>query len=160
MRTRADVLADRIEQGAQALATFGESLSTTEWQLVIPSEGRTIGVLIHHVATVYPFGVAAARSLGASTPITGVTSDSIDHGNAQHAQNHADVGQVETLALLRQNSHAAANHVRRFTDAELDGAAPVSLYSDAPLTAQFAIEDHALRHSFHHLATIRAVLNR
>ena len=27
-----------------------------------------------------------------------------------------------------------------------------------PLTAQFLIEDHALRHSWHHLAKIKAVL--
>jgi len=34
----------------------------------------------------------------------------------------------------------------------------VSLCGDAPLTAQFFIEDHALRHSFHHLAKMRAAV--
>jgi hypothetical protein len=34
----------------------------------------------------------------------------------------------------------------------------VSLNADAPLTCQFFIEDHALRHSYHHLARIRATL--
>jgi hypothetical protein len=46
------------------------------------------------------------------------------------------------------------------TDAELDQAAPFSLSFGAPLTAQFVIEDHALRHSWHHLAKIRAALKR
>jgi hypothetical protein len=45
------------------------------------------------------------------------------------------------------------------TDAELDSAAPASLYFDAPVTAQFMLEDHAVRHSYHHLARIRAALN-
>jgi hypothetical protein len=36
----------------------------------------------------------------------------------------------------------------------------VSLNADAPLTAQFFIEDHALRHSFQHLASIRSALGR
>jgi hypothetical protein len=36
----------------------------------------------------------------------------------------------------------------------------VSLNADAPLTTQFFIEDHALRHSFHHLARIRAALGK
>ena len=160
MSTRAEALADRLEQGAQALATLAESLSDAEWHLIVPNENRSIGVLIHHVATVYPFEIAAARALAAGKSITGVTWASIDHGNAQHAQDHAVVDKQATLALLRQNSRAAADQVRAFTDTELDCAAPVSLYGDAPLTAQFAIEDHALRHGFHHLAAIRAVLNR
>jgi hypothetical protein len=50
--------------------------------------------------------------------------------------------------------------VRAFTDDELDRAAPFSLSFGAPVTAQFVIEDHALRHSWHHLARIRKALGR
>ena len=39
-----------------------------------------------------------------------------------------------------------------------DRAAPVSLNSDAPLTCQFFLEDHAVRHSYHHLPQIKAAL--
>ena len=42
--------------------------------------------------------------------------------------------------------------------ARVASAAAVSLYADAPLTAQFVLEDHAVRHSYHHLARIRATL--
>jgi hypothetical protein len=34
----------------------------------------------------------------------------------------------------------------------------VSLNSDAPLTCQFFLEDHPVRHSYHHLAAIRRAL--
>jgi hypothetical protein len=78
--------------------------------------------------------------------------------NAKHAQENAAVGKQETLELLRRNSKAAADSVRVFTDTELEKAATVSLNADAPLTTQFFIEDHALRHSFHHLERIRATL--
>ena len=37
---------------------------------------------------------------------------------------------------------------------------PFSLSFGAPVTAQFVIEDHALRHSWHHLARIRTALGR
>jgi hypothetical protein len=50
--------------------------------------------------------------------------------------------------------------VRTFTDEELDRAAPFSLSFGAPATAQFVIEDHALRHSWHHLARIREAVGR
>jgi hypothetical protein len=46
------------------------------------------------------------------------------------------------------------------TDAELDKVAQNSLYGGAPLTCQFMLEDHAVRHSFHHLALIRAALRQ
>jgi hypothetical protein len=80
--------------------------------------------------------------------------------NARHAHEHAEVTKAATLELLRRNSHEAAAAVRAFTNEELDRAAPFSLSFGAPVTAQFVIEDHALRHSWHHLARIRTALGR
>jgi len=62
------------------------------------------------------------------------------------------------LDLLRKNSREAAAAVRTLTDAELDRAAPFSLAFGAPVTAQFVLEDHAVRHSWHHLARIRKTI--
>lgn len=90
--------------------------------------------------------------------MTGVTWDIVNDMNANHAQENPAMNKQETLKLLRDNSKAAAERVRAFTDAELDNAATASLYADAPLTAQFFIEDHALRHSFYHLANIQTAL--
>ena len=84
-----------------------------------------------------------------------MTWDIVAGINEKHAREHAAVGRDEAVALLRQNSRAAAEAVRALTDEQLDRAAPVSLNGDAPLTTQFFIEDHALRHSWHHLATIK-----
>ena len=64
------------------------------------------------------------------------------------------------LDLLAANSAVAAAAIRAFSNEELDRAAPVSLNSDAPLTCQFFLEDHAVRHSYHHLARIRAALEQ
>jgi hypothetical protein len=75
--------------------------------------------------------------------------------NANHAREHAAVEKAEALDLLQRNSREAAAAVRAIPDEALDRAAPVSLNADAPLTCQFFVEDHALRHSFHHLAKIR-----
>ena len=80
--------------------------------------------------------------------------------NAKHAHEQADITKAATLELLRRNSREAAAAVRAFTDDELDRAAPFSLSFGAPVTAQFVFEDHALRHSWHHLARIRKALGR
>ena len=73
---------------------------------------------------------------------------------------HDDVTKEATLALLAESSAAAAAAIRALSETELDRAAPVSLNSDAPLTCQFMLEDHAVRHSYHHLARIRSALAR
>ncbi|MFL5548582.1 MAG: hypothetical protein ACJ8AQ_13600, partial [Gemmatimonadales bacterium] len=64
----------------------------------------------------------------------------------------------EAIELLRKNSAAAAAGIRALSDEQLDRAAPVSLNSDAPLTCQFFLEDHPVRHSYHHLAAVRRAL--
>jgi hypothetical protein len=51
---RAQALADRLEQGARALAALAGSLTDAEWQTRLPGDGRKIGVVVHHVASVYP----------------------------------------------------------------------------------------------------------
>jgi hypothetical protein len=160
MNQRAKALAERIEQGAKALADLAESMSESEWRTPIPPDGRAAGVIIHHVASVYPIEVQLAQKLGSGEPIAGVTWDVIRDMNANHAGEHGQTSKQDTLEVLRQNSKTAAETVRTFTDEQLDHAAAVSLNGDAPLTAQFFIEDHALRHSFHHLAKIRAALKR
>ena len=85
---------------------------------------------------------------------------SLPRVNAKHAQDQAGVTKAAALELLQRNSREAAAAVRAFTDDELDRAAPFSLSFGAPVTAQFVIEDHALRHSWHHLARIRKALGR
>jgi len=160
MSRRAQALAERLERGAQALAVFAESLSDAEWRMAVPKDGRAVGVVVHHVASVYPLEIQLAQSVAAGKPIEGVTWDAVAHMNAQHAQEQRAVGKPETLALLRSNSTAAADAVRALSDEQLDAAAPVSLNAGATLTAQFVIEDHALRHSVHHLAGIRAAVGR
>jgi hypothetical protein len=160
---RAASLADRIEEGADNLAAFVEGLSDAEWRGPMPggtTDRRPIGVIVHHVASVYPIEVDLARAIAGGNAITDVTWGVVADLNANHAKENAGVTKDEALQLLRRNSRAAAEAVRSLTDEQLDRAAPFSLSFGAPVTAQFVIEDHALRHSWHHLARIRAALGR
>ena len=156
--TRADLLADRLELGARALADFASTLDDAQWQRRVPKDGRKIGVTVHHVASMYPLEIDLARTLAAGEPISGLTWDDVAAVNAAHAAQFDGVTREEAIALLRKNSAAAADAIRDLTDEELDRAATVSLNSDAPLSCQFFLEDHAVRHSWHHLARIRAAL--
>ena len=79
---------------------------------------------------------------------------------------------VPCIEVVRQRSSRAAKTFQGIrlwqdgyfervirADEQLDCAAAVSLNADALLTCQFMLEDHAVRHSYHHLAKIRAALN-
>ena len=160
MGRRAEALAARIEQGADALAAFARTLSPAEWNTRVPKDGRTVGVIVHHVGNMYPIEVQLAQTLADGKPIAGVTWDAVHQINAEHATANADVEKAAALEFLQSRSRDAAAAVRAIPDEALDKAAPVSLNADAPLTCQFFIEDHALRHSFHHLAKIRAAVGR
>jgi hypothetical protein len=157
---RAEALAERLEQGARALGAFASLLTETEWRTPVPIDGRTIGVVVHHVASVYPVEIQLAQTLAAGQPVAGVTVDDIHQMNAAHAKEHAAVTKEAAIDLLARNSAAAAAAIRALGDEALDRAAPASLYSNAPITCQFMLEDHAVRHSYHHLARIRKAVKR
>ena len=157
---RAEALAVRLEQGASALASLASTLTEAEWQTRIPRDGRTVGVVVHHVGNMYPIEIEATLVLAEGKPIVGVTADVINEINARHAREFDAVTKEAALEFLRRNSATAAAAIRALRDEQLDRAASVSLNADAPLTCQFWIEDHPVRHSYHHLAKIRAALGR
>ena len=158
---RAQALAERIEEGATNLAAFAEGLSDVEWRTpVTATDHRTIGVIVHHVATVYPIEIDLARAVASGKTVTDVSWEAVAEINAKHAQENGGVTKDAALDLLKRNSREAAAAVRTLSDEELERAAPFSLSYGAPVTAQFVIEDHALRHSWHHLARIRKALGR
>jgi len=158
MSQRTNALAERLEQGARALATLASALTDAEWHTRVPRDGRTVGVVVHHVATMYPLEIQLAQTLAAGKPVAGVTWDVVHELNAGHAKEHDAVTKEAAVELLRRNSTAAAAAIRALSDEQLDQAAPISLNADAPLTCQFMLEDHAVRHSYHHLAAIQGAL--
>jgi len=155
---RSHQLADRLEAGARALIDFARPLSDEQWRTAVPRDGRSVGVIVHHVATVYPLEIQLALMVAAGTPIVGVTWPTVHEMNAAHAREHSRITKEEAIGLLAENSAAAAEAIRRLSEKELESAAPVSLYANAALTCQFVLEDHAVRHSYHHLAGLRAAL--
>src|SRR5215210_2692343 len=131
MPQRSEALAQRLEEGARSLAALAGTLSDSEWQTRLPKDGRAVGVVVHHVATMYPLEIQLAQTLAAGKPVEGVTWDAVHQINAQHSRDFAGVTKQEALELLQRNSASAAAAIRVLSDDQLDRAAPVSLNSDA-----------------------------
>jgi len=129
--------------------------SRAPWQTVCADDGRTVGVLAHHVASALIPETEIVKQLAAGTALTGVTWAMVDQGNAEHASR----SQGEAAELLRRNSAIAAAAIRGLRDDQLDLAAPNSLHAGAPVTTQFWIENHPLAHAHRHLASMQAALS-
>jgi hypothetical protein len=158
--SRSEALAQRLEQGIASLIAFATTLTDAQWTTPVSStDGRLVGIVVHHVGSVLPIEIQLAQQLARGEAITGVTWDDIHAMNANHARENAGVTKQAAIDLLRENSVVAAAAIRAFSDADLANAATVSLYADAPLTCQFFLEDHAVRHSYHHLAKVRGAVN-
>ena len=159
MGKRSEVLATRLENGVRELVQLASTLNDEQWNTKISAhDPRTVGVVVHHVGTMYPIEIDLAQKLAAGQAVEGVTWDAVHELNARHATENGTVTLAAALELLERNSAAAAAAIRSLSDEELDRAAEVSLNADAPLTCQYFLEDHAVRHSYHHLARILAAL--
>jgi hypothetical protein len=158
MSNRSEVLAARLEQGVRELTALARTLTDEQWKTKIPHDGRTVGVVVHHVGTMYPIEIELAQKLGAGQAVEGVTWDAVHELNANHARENAACTKEEAIALVEKNSAAAAAAVRALSDEQLDRAAGLSLNSDGPRTCQFMLEDHAVGHAWHHLLKIRRAI--
>src|SRR4030095_2423696 len=107
MSQRTNALANALEEGARALAAFANTLTEQEWETRLPHDGRKIGVIVHHVATVYPLEILFARTVAAGNAEP-ITAQAINDMNAGHAKENEAVTKEETLELLATNSAAAA----------------------------------------------------
>src|SRR6187200_1851579 len=104
MSQRSNALATRLEEGAAALEKFARDLTDEQWQARLPKDGRKFGVLVHHVANMYPIEIQLAQALAAGQPVIGVTWDVVAELNARHAAEFAGVTRDEAIEALRLNS--------------------------------------------------------
>lgn len=159
MSKRSEALAKRLEAGADALADYASKLTDAQWRTPVPGDGRPVGVIVHHVADVYPIEVHVTQEIAAGRAFPAPWS-AIHEMNAKHAKDHAATTKEQAIAHLKKNSREASAAIRALTDEQLDTAAPITLYFDAPLTAQYWIEEHPMRHSYHHLGRIKGALEK
>jgi hypothetical protein len=152
MSERARILADQLEHANHELIHTIERLTDAQWRASTPGDGRSVGVVAHHVASSHKSvaGLVGAIAHGHNVPT--ITMEMIHDGNAKHATQFANCTKAETLALLRQNGAAAVASVRGLGDAELDRTVKLPM---GMLTAAQVIEKVLIGHAQDHHGTIR-----
>ena len=155
MSERAQTLAQQLEQANHDLIKTIEGLSDTQWHVKTPGDGRSVGVVAHHVAESHKAVAGLANAVAHGKAVPTITMDMIHQGNAAHAAQHAHCTKAETLALLRQNGAAAVAAVRAFGDAELDRTVTFPM---GTLSVAQVVEKVMTGHAQDHHGTIRKAL--
>jgi hypothetical protein len=155
MSERARSLAQQLEQANHELAATIEGLSDAQWRAKTPDDGRSVGVVAHHVATSHKTVAGLVSAIAHGQTVPPITMEMIHEGNATHAAQFAHCTKAETLALLRQNGAAAVATVRALGDAELDRSVTFPM---GAMTAAQVVERVLVGHAQGHHASIRKAL--
>ena len=155
MSERARHLAQQFEQANHALIATVDRLSDDQWRAKTPGDGRSVGVVAHHVAEGHKGIAGLAGAIAHGQPVPPLTMDMIHQGNATHAAQHAHCTKAETLALLRQNGAAAAATVRGLGETELDRTATLPL---GTMSASQVIERILIGHVHDHHGSIQKAI--
>jgi hypothetical protein len=159
---RAQDLAARLEGATDLLIALVEPCSEEQWRAICTNEERSVGVMVHHIATSVPLVLSWAELIGQGQPMLSVTMDTVNHGNAQHAAQYANPDKSATIDLLRRNTAAAADRIRGLSDEQLDRTAPFGVFGGQPVSAQMLIElimiGHIQGYPHSHLSHIEVAL--
>jgi uncharacterized damage-inducible protein DinB len=155
MGQRSQALAEQLEQVNRQITATIERCSDAQWKTKTSGEKWPVGVVAHHVAQSHEGIAGLVRMIAGGQPLPPITMEMIDHGNAEHAKQFANVTRDETLALMKKNAAAAVSAVRGLSDEQLDRSATVL---GGSMTAQQAIERILIGHVQGHHDSIKAAV--
>lgn len=148
-------------QAHHDLLAFVECCGAEQWRAICPDEGRSVGVLLHHVALGYAVETDLIKAVANDQPLPAIYADwaEVDRFNAAHAERHHNCTKQETVALLQQHATATAEYIRGLSEAELCRTASIPVlapwFGDA-VSARQLIEGLLPGHIQMHLAAMKA----
>jgi DinB family protein len=152
MSARTEDLAMQFEAASNDAIAFVRSCPDSKWRAAVPNDGRSVGVLAHHLGTGDIPISQLVEVVAKGQPMPPLTREMIDQGNAQHAAQFANVSKDEALAALENNGKQAAALVRGLNDEQLDRTANVL---GNQWTAEQVIQNILIGHIRAHLAEMQ-----
>ena len=123
---RSALLAGQYEAAHDEFVSLLESLTEQQWHLIGKNypqrineedEGRTVGVIAHHVATNGDYITERIQTMLAGGPLAPINQREV---NSEHARLHANATKDEVLRLMRASRPRIASAVRSIPDSQLD----------------------------------------
>ena len=156
MGTRAEALADELQQVPDEVAACIEAVPDEAWQRASAAEQCTVAALACHIADGY-------RNILDSLvkPITEqregprFSQEDLAQWNAAAAEANAAQPKSTALERLRTEAPPAIAYVRTLSDEQLDRSAPLPFGGD-PMAAEAVITHILIGHPRGHLASMQA----
>lgn len=149
----------QVEEATAATAAVIKQCSESDWKTALSDEdGRSVGVVCHHIASVYPLVVNGALQMTRGEGAPTFSYDDIHALNHQHAEAQASVDPDAALALLDSNSAAAKEQLGALSDADLQVTAPLPLIGGQAISAQQMVQWFLVNHAHNHLESIHKAL--
>jgi len=153
MGAKSETLAKQYEAKVQEATTGLEKVSDADWKKRTSGETWTVGVVAHHIATGHEGIAGIIKTVAAGQTIPNFTLDKLHEMNAKHAQDFANVGKAETVALHKKNAAAAAAVVRGLSDQDLARSGTV-LSGMPAMTVEQIVTNILINHVDEHYKSI------
>jgi len=157
MAAKSEALAKQYEAKVQETTAVLEKLSDAQWKKMTTGEKWTVGVVAHHIAGSHEGIAGIVKTIAAGQSMPNFTLDALHEMNAKHAQEFANVGKADTLALHKKGAAAAAAVVRGLSDADLARSGTV-LTGMPAMTVEQIVTNILINHVDEHMKSIRAAV--
>jgi hypothetical protein len=154
MSQRAKELSERFRKFNNEVIAFVEKCSDENWGKVCPGEVWPVGVVARHIAAGHYSAFGLAKMIVDGKQLPELTQETIDRGNAQHAQKHANCTKDEVLGILREKGASVADYVSGLDDADLDRTSNLSV-AGGTISAQQFIENIIILSGTEHLSNMK-----
>ncbi len=155
--TRSAEFAKQFEAVNAEIIAVVEECSDEQWIQPTKDDGRTVGVIAHHVGESNgAFAGIIGRLATGDTYTPTFSIEEVHESNARHAREKATIGKAETLDSLRSNGEAILKLLGGLDDGMLDR--PAGNFGGNELTVTQVLEWVVIGHTAEHLGTIRDTL--
>jgi uncharacterized damage-inducible protein DinB len=155
MSTRAEQLADELQQVTDEVAAYIEGIPDEAWQRACAAEQCTVAALACHIADGYgPILEGLVKPIAEGTEGPRFTMDDLAQWNAAAAQENAAQPKAVAVERLRTQAPAAIAYVRSLSDEQLQRTGTLPFGGD-PMSAEAVITHILIGHPRGHLASIQ-----
>ena len=159
MGAKSEALAKQYEAKVQEATGVLEGISEADWKKATGGEKWTVGVVAHHVAGSHEGIAGIIKTVAAGQSMGNFTMDALHEMNAKHAQESANVGKAETIALHKKNAAAAASVVRGLSDDQLAKSGTV-LTGMPAMTVEQIVTNILINHIDDHFGSIKKTVGK
>jgi hypothetical protein len=119
---RAEALAAAFRAESEALIALVTGMDEHDWTADCPQEGRSVGVVVGHIAEGHLIIGEIVRAIAAGRPLPVQAYRTVEQGaavNARQARRLARRTREDTLRTLRANTERMAHFIERLGDEDL-----------------------------------------